>query len=345
MNDPLMLQETRQAPNVIERLARDNAPLVQDIARAVRERQPVHVVTVARGSSDHACTALKYALEVTTGLSVGSAAPSVHTLYGRSLRLERALVLAVSQSGASPDVVENVQAARAAGALTVALVNVEDSDLARAAEFVLPLRAGEERAVAATKSYLASLAAGLQLTAALGHDQRLATAVERLPEALNATLALEDVARDRAERYRYVETMAVLARGAHFGVALEGALKLKETSGIMAEAYSAAEFSHGPVRMVEPGFPILALQARDETAQSSLEAYWQLSEKEAELILVGAEADVPAPLRLTTPASGHGFTDTVISATAVYFFAGHLALARGLDPDAPPSLRKVTRTR
>ncbi|AFZ68127.1 SIS domain-containing protein [Deinococcus peraridilitoris] len=343
--NPLMLQETREAPQVVERLLRENAPLVQDLIREVRSRDPLHVVTVARGSSDHACTVLKYAIEASLGLSVGSAAPSVHTLYGRSLRLERALVLAVSQSGASPDVVESVTRARACGALTVAFVNQEDSDLARAAEFVLPLRAGTEQAVAATKSYLASLAAGLQLVAALADDRTLSGALEVLPDTLAATLLLEDVASERAERYRYAETMVVLGRGAHFGVALESALKLKETSGLMAEAYSAAEFLHGPVRVVEAGFPILALQARDETAASTADAYRALSEKAVELLLVGAEAPLPAPLRLITPASGHGWTDTLPSALSVYLLAGHLALARGLDPDAPPSLRKVTLTR
>lgn len=344
--DPLMLQETREAPQVIERLLRDNADLVRELVRAVRARDPLHVVTVARGSSDHACTALKYAFEASLGLSVGSAAPSVHTLYGRSLRLERALVLAVSQSGASPDVVESVASARAGGALTVALVNHADSDLARAAEFVLPLRAGEEKAVAATKSYLASLAAGLQLVAALAGDEGLERALLELPATLTAALALEEVARDRAERYRYAETLVVLGRGIHFGVALESALKLKETSGVMAEAYSAAEFSHGPVRVVEAGFPILALQSRDAAGPSTLNAYRDLAAKGAELILVGADAaELPAPVRFVTPSSGHAWTDVVPSALAVYLFAGHLALSRGLNPDAPPSLRKVTLTR
>jgi len=343
--DPLMLRETREAPAVVERLLRENAPLVRDLARAIRERDPLHVVTVARGSSDHACTALKYAVEVTLGVGVGSAAPSVHTLYRRQVRLHRALVIAISQSGASPDVVETVTAARESGALTVALVNRVDSPLANAAEFVLPLHAGEEQAVAATKSFLASLAAGLQLLAEAASDKALASALHALPGALQSALALEDTASTRAERYRYAETLVVLGRGAHLGIAHESALKLKETSGVMAEAYSAAEFSHGPVRVVEQGFPILALQSRDAAADASLAAYRALAEKGAELILVGADASVPAPVRLITPATGHAWTDTIPTALAVYLLAGHLALARGLDPDAPPFLRKVTLTR
>ncbi|WP_027480983.1 SIS domain-containing protein [Deinococcus pimensis] len=345
MTDPLMLRETREAPNVIERQTREHAPLLSELAREIARRAPLFAVTVARGSSDHAALVAKYALEVALGLPVASATPSVHTLYGRTLKLDRALVLAVSQSGESPDVVETVASARAAGALTVALVNREDSPLARAAEFVLPLMAGEERAVAATKSYLASLTAAFGLVAALAEDAALSQALTRLPDVLRSALEVESVARDRAERYRYAETMVVLGRGLHFGVAHESALKLKETSGLMAEAYSAAEFSHGPVRVVEAGFPILALSSRDEAAASTAATLRDLAGKGAELVLIGADADVPAPVRLLTPPSGHAFTDTVVTAAAVYLLAGHLALARGLDPDAPPSLRKVTLTR
>ncbi len=198
--DPLMLQETRQVPAALARQWQENAPLISPLAGAIRERQPAYAVTVARGSSDHACTFLKYALETQLGLPVVSAAPSVLTLYGTQLQLAGALVVAVSQSGASPDIVETVRVAREAGALTVALVNVEDSELAATAEFVLPLRCGEEQAVAATKSFIASLTAFLPVLAELGGDHSLTAALETLPTDLRRTLELEEQAAALAGR-------------------------------------------------------------------------------------------------------------------------------------------------
>ncbi|GMA14308.1 SIS domain-containing protein (plasmid) [Deinococcus metallilatus] len=341
LSDPLMLQEAREAPRVVRRQSRENAGAVHALAAAIRERRPPYAVTVARGSSDHACTVLKYALETQLALPVASLGPSVHTLYGAQLDLRGALVIAVSQSGASPDVVENVRMAREGGATTVALVNVEDSDLAREAEFVLPLRCGEERAVAATKSYLASLTALLPVVAELTGDATLKQALEKLPEALERTLSLEDQARDLAERYRFADNLLVLARGLHFGVAQEAALKLKETCGIHAEAYSAAEFSHGPKRLLAEGVPLLGFTSADAAAAATARAYADLSSGGADLRTIGPAVDST----LTTPQTGHALTDPVPSALAFYLFAAHLALHRGLDPDAPPLLSKVTKTR
>ncbi|AWN23599.1 glucosamine--fructose-6-phosphate aminotransferase [Deinococcus irradiatisoli] len=341
VSDPLMLQEARQTPLVIERQRRENVEAVSQLVSALRERRPPYAVTVARGSSDHACTVLKYALETQLALPVASLGPSVHTLYGARLDLRGALVIAVSQSGASPDVVENVRMAREGGAVTVALVNVEESDLSQAAEFTLPLHCGEEKAVAATKSYLASLTAFLPVIAELGGGEALRQALADLPEVLTRTLDLENAASDLAERYRFAENLLVLARGLHFGVAQEAALKLKETCGIHAEAYSAAEFSHGPKRLLAEGLPLLGFSPTDAARAASEQAYQDLSASGADLRTIG-----PAPgSSLTTPESGHPLTDPVASALAFYLFAGHLALHKGLNPDAPPLLSKVTKTR
>ncbi|QLG12725.1 SIS domain-containing protein (plasmid) [Deinococcus sp. D7000] len=339
--DPLMLQETREAPQVIARQLRENAALSEALAAALRERRPAYAVTVARGSSDHACTFLKYALETQLALPVASLGPSVHTLYGARLNLSGALVIAVSQSGAGPDVVETVRMAREGGATTVALVNVRDSALAHEAEFVLPLRCGEERAVAATKSYLASLTALLPVIADLSGDTALALSLPRLPELLERALPLEEEARELGARYRFASNLLVLARGLHFGVAQEAALKLKETCGIHAEAYSAAEFSHGPKRLLAEGLPVLGFQSTDAAADATAHAYAELSRSGADLRTLGPAAGST----LTTPDTGHALTNPVSSALAFYLFAAHLALYRGLDPDAPPLLNKVTQTR
>jgi glucosamine--fructose-6-phosphate aminotransferase (isomerizing) len=344
-DDPAMLQETRQFPEVAARQLRENRASVAELAGAIGRHPPAFAVTLARGSSDHAATFWKYALEIQLGLPTLSAAPSVVTLYRRQPRLAGALAVAISQSGASPDLIETLAAAGRAGALTVAVVNDPESELAAQAQWVLPMWAGPERAVAATKSYLASLLAATQLCAALGEDPGLRAALSGLPERAAQTLGLEALAAAHAERYRYAEVFSVLGRGLHLGIAQEAALKLKETSGLHAEAFSSAEFAHGPVRLIEPGHPVLGLLGRDATGPSTLASYRELASRGAELIAVGAEPDFPAALQLTTPAGGHPLADPLLSGLATYLLAGHVALARGMDPDAPPALHKVTKTR
>jgi glutamine---fructose-6-phosphate transaminase (isomerizing) len=344
MTDPMMLQEVREVPRVVKRLLEANHETASKLAITLRERSPTFALTVARGSSDHASGFIKYALETQLGLVTASATPSTVTIYGAKPRLEHALVIAVSQSGQSPDVVGVLEQARASGAITVALVNARDSPLEAASEFVLPMQAGPERAVAATKSFVLSLVAPLQVIAAFKGDGELTQALEALPANLELALQAEAIARDRAERYRYAETMITLGRGVHFPLALETALKLKETCRLHAEAFSAAEFAHGPIILAESGLPVLAFQSRD-AAHGTQDLYRDLAARGAELILIGdATVDVPASVRLQTPSTGHFLTDPIPAILAAYLFAGHVSLARGLNPDVPRSLSKVTRT-
>lgn len=340
-SEPLMLQEAREIPAVLRRQREANAAVTRDLAARLRGNLPPYAVTIARGSSDHAGRVLKYALEIGLGLPVGSVGPSVQTVYGRELQLDRALVIAISQSGASPDVVETVQAARRNGAMTVALVNVEDSELASAAEWVLPLHCGPEQAVAATKSYLASLYVLLPLLAALTEDAALDRALDRLPDLCEQTLGLEAEARALATRYHFADNLVVLSRGLHFGVGLEAALKLKETSGLFAEAYSAAEFSHGPKRLIAEGIPLLGFTSCDAAGQATADAYAALRADGADLRTLGTAAGSDVQV----PATGHAFGDPIVSALAFYLFAAHLSLERGNNPDQPPLLNKVTKTR
>ena len=335
----LMLQECLEAPTVIRRQAQTNAGAVVRLVETLRQRPPAFAATVARGSSDHACTVLKYATESCLGWPVVSISPSLYTLARTPLRLSGALVVAVSQSGASPDVVQTLRQARTDGAITVALVNVEDSELVQAAEFVLPLHCGEERAVAATKSYLASIVAFLPVLNGLNPDAALSRALDHLPERLEETLLLGPEAAQLAERYRFAENLMILARGQHYGVAQEAALKLKEICGIHAEAYSTAEFEHGPKRLLAEGVPLIGFQSSDSAAQSLVQAYAGLIASGADLRTIG-----PAATHLRTPATGHAFTDVLPSILAFYLFAERLAALLGLNPDQPALLQKVTRT-
>ncbi|MFC6663486.1 SIS domain-containing protein [Deinococcus multiflagellatus] len=240
--------------------------------------------------------------------------------------------------------VETLAQARRGGALTCALVNTPGSPLAHAADLVLPLHAGEERAVAATKSYLAALTLGAQLLCAWRPDEGLSAALNRLPEALALVLEGEERAAQAAGRLTGDQTTLVLGRGLHAGVAAEAALKLQETAGVGALAFSTAEFAHGPARLAEPGTPALFFQGRDATAPFTADSLETLRGYGAQVTLIGDDvaaqrADLP------TPPTGHALTDPAVSALAAQLLIAHAALRRGENPDAPPRLAKVTRTR
>jgi glucosamine--fructose-6-phosphate aminotransferase (isomerizing) len=301
-------------------------PVLDEIVRRVRERPPAFVVTAARGSSDHAAMYGKYLLETATGVVVASGAPSIASIYARPLALDGALVIAISQSGRTPDVLELATAARRAGALVVAIVNDEASPLAAAAELVVPVCAGRERAIAATKSFLLSCVAFVQLAALWSGDSGLAIAAASAPDVLAAAKAA-DLSALAAARSMYV-----VARGMGFGAALEIALKLKETCRLHAEAFSTAEVQHVPIALVEPGFPILALAQDDATAAGTRETL-------ARLAALGAS--VIAPPHAAAPA----VLQPLAAVQSCYLALPELAAARGLDADAPPHLRKVTETR
>jgi glucosamine--fructose-6-phosphate aminotransferase (isomerizing) len=339
-----MLQEAEEVPGAVERLLRENEAEVRSLAAFLRRRPPALVLTVARGSSDHAALFAKYLLETRLLWPVLSLAPSVLTLYGARPKVPPpSLLLAFSQSGESPDVVEAVRAYRGAGVLTVALVNREESPLAQAAEVVLPLHAGEERAVAATKSFLAMLAATAHLVAHLLEEPHLRETLPALPEALAR-------AREGEGSLEYLveaENLFVLGRGLVYPVALEAALKLKEVAGLHAEGLSAAEFLHGPRALLEPGFPVLALVQKDGALEATLSTLEALKATGAHLLVLSPEPEVLAladtPLRLPV-ALGPELTPLLL-AQAFYPMAEALARARGLDPDRPRHLTKVTRTR
>ncbi len=339
-----MRREAEEAPRVVERLLRENEGEVRGLAAFLKRRPPALVLTVARGSSDHAALFAKYLLEARLLWPVLSLAPSVLTLYrARPRPPYPALLLAYSQSGESPDVVEAVRAYREVGVLTVALVNREESPLAQAAEVVLPLHAGEEKAVAATKSVLAMMAATAQLLAHLGEGLALREALPALPEALDQALAAEG----GLDYLEEAEHLFVLGRGLVYPAALEAALKLKETADLHAEGLSLAEFLHGPQALLEEGFPVLALVQKDEALEASLRVLEGLKAKGAHLMVLSAEPDAltlaQSPLRL--PLALGPELNPLLLLQAFYPLAEALARARGLDPDRPRHLAKVTRTR
>lgn len=335
----LMEAEALEAPDAVARMLAVNAEAFQRTAGRLNVDPPAVVVTCARGSSDHAATYAKYLIETLVGTPTASAAPSVASIYGAPPRAPcTRLCLAISQSGKSPDLLATVERQRASGAFVIAMINAKNTPLAALADEVIALSAGPERAVAATKSCLASLAAITALVAAWSGDAVLAQALEDLPDDLrNATT--RDWGRG-LDALRDVHSMFVLGRGYGLGIAQEMALKLKETCALHAEAFSAAEVRHGPMALIGEDFPVFALGGSGAAAKSVHAATREFRLHGAPVLLadpVPALADLPMQV-------GHPALEPLTALQSFYLLANRLALARGRNPDAPPHLRKVTTT-
>lgn len=337
----LMAHETGEVPEVVARLLEREAGRFTAIGARCRALAPPVVATSARGSSDNAAGYFKYLLEIIGGVPVASLGPSVASVYHAPLRLQGAVLLSVSQSGQSPDIVALQAAAKTAGALTIALVNAEDSPMARDADIVLPLHAGPERSVAATKSFVASAVAAAALVASWCEDRSLLDALKRLPEALDAALGCDWSAAEAT--FLHAQSLYVLGRGPALPIAQEAALKCKETAAIHAEAFSTAEMMHGPLRLVEGRFPVLAFVPDDAALPSAREALARIVAAGSDLHVAGPVGVLPGR-RLPAQATGHPMTDPIAMILCFYRFIEALTRARGHDPDRPPHLKKVTET-
>ncbi|MDB5613808.1 MAG: hypothetical protein JWQ22_1461 [Devosia sp.] len=339
-NQTFMRQEIEAIPSVVANFLDQSGATLDAAASVLRQRNPALVATVARGSSDHACAYLKYAIELTLGLPVASIGPSIASIYGKDLKLDRAVAIAISQSGKSPDIVGMTQSARRSGATTIAITNTAGSPLADASDFTIDLHAGVEKSVAATKTFVTSVVAGLSLVARWSGDEALNAAVNDLPNSLAKAVAC-----DWSEMIAALDghnALYVLGRGPGFAIANEAALKFKETCNIQAESYSAAEVMHGPVAIVTPGYPVLGLAARDAAEASVADMTHKLAGQGALAFLT---SDRPGAARaLPFAATGHPITDPLSLIVSFYGFVEALSRHRGLNPDVPPALKKVTET-
>lgn len=339
-SDTLMYREAMETAAVVERQLSENGALLAALGERLRAQPPRFIVTCARGSSDHAAAYAKYVFETRLGLITASASPSISSIYDADLHLDGALFIAISQSGKSPDLLRSAQAAKDAGAMVLAMVNVEDSPLAALADTVIPLRAGPERSVAATKSYLATLAAILQLTAHWSDDAELHAVITRLPDDLRRGWDADWSALTKG--LRGAQSLFVVGRGYGFGAALEAALKLKETCGLHAEAFSAAEVKHGPMALVGDVFPVLFFAQDDGTQDNTVAVADEFRSRGARVWLAapGSKAADALPL----PSNIAPIVTPLLAVQSFYRAASALSLARGYDPDVPPHLRKVTET-
>lgn len=336
----LMFHEAREASAVVGRQRERNRGVVAELAGRLRARKPAAVVTLARGSSDHAATFARYLVETRAGVLTSSASPSVGSIYEATPDLTGAIVLAISQSGKSPDLLSAAERAMTNGACLVAMVNDEQSPLAEMADFLIPLDAGPERSVAASKSFIASLAAVLDLLAAWTGNMDIDAALAKLPDQLAEAWELDWSAALPA--LRSIGAMYVVGRGHGLGVAQEAALKLKETCAIHAEAFSAAEVRHGPMTVVRPGFPVLFFAQSDESLDSVAALTSEFSARGASVMSAGVPG---APGTVLPVVAADPLTAPVLQISSFYRLANALALQRGRDPDRPPHLSKVTETR
>lgn len=341
MSRSVLRAEIGEQPDVLARLLVREGANVKRIARSLARRDLRFVLVAARGTSDNAARYAQYALGLTCRLPVALAGPSLVTLYGTPPRLKGALVVGISQSGRSPDVVETVASARREGSPTLAIVNDPESPLAKAAAEVIPLHAGVERSVAATKTYTAQLLAVALLAAGLSGSRGAAEGLGALPDAVDEALGVEAAARRAAVRLAEASRLVVLSRGLNYPTAHEIALKLKELALLEAEALSGADFRHGPIALAGPRLPAIVVSPPGSAVDADLAALAEeLRRRGSPVLPIGPSGrgalPVPRLPELLSP---------IVSVVPGQLLAFHAARARGLDPDAPRGLRKVTETR
>ena len=362
----LMLQEIYEQPVALQRTLDNTKDMARQVALEAKRRGVKMVLLAARGTSDHAALYAQYVFQYLNGIPVALATPSLYTLYGATLQLEHALVIGISQSGESPDIVEVVAQARVAGALTVGVTNNALSSLATHAEYTLLCHAGLERSVAATKTYTTTCLVLTMLAAFMAGGEALQESIASIPDLVTAALPSETSIARIVARYVYARDCVVLGRAFQYSTARETALKLEETCYIIATPFSTADFRHGPAALVERSLPIIVFAPPGRTRPDSLALLQWLRERDADTLVIAEEQQLLAlatvPIQLTLPsftkavvhktgASTHSIDTSVAELLAPFayivvgqFFAQHLALQKGLNPDQPRSLSKITRT-
>ncbi len=343
----LLESEIAEQPQAVERFLTSAGEITRRIAAEINQRGATYILIAARGSSDNAARYGQYLFGALNRLPVALATPSLYTLYSAPPQMAGALVIGISQSGRSPDIVSVLESAREQSQATLAITNDTASPMALAADWVLPLDAGEERAVAATKTYTTSIAALALLSACMAGDAERLADLERMPEMMRRTLATTQGMSTLVERYRYAERSAVIGRGFNYGTAFEVALKVKELTRLVIEPYSSADFLHGPISILEPGFPLILVAPSGKVLSDLADLAEAVRQRGAETIIISDDEALLRGARTALPLP-HGTPEWLSPIVAVLpgqVFAATLAQAKGLDLDHPVGLHKITRTR
>ncbi|MGB9672708.1 MAG: SIS domain-containing protein [Anaerolineales bacterium] len=347
LENTFLFREIHDQPQVIETLLNSEWEMIKSLANAIQQRNIAFVLIAARGTSDNAARYAQYLLGAFNKLPVALATPSLFTIYQTPPNISNALVLGISQSGASPDIISVVAEGRKQGALTAAITNDPNSPLAKSADFVINLQAGEERSVAATKTYTAELAAIAALSVALDQSQERYHALQSIPDALQKVLQTRQQITQIVPRYRYMRACVVIGRGFNYCSAFEMALKIKELTYTVVEPFSSADFLHGPFAMLEGGFPVFVI-APSGVLQDEMQHFINsINEVHAESIVISDNPNILQLGRVQIPLPVHvaEWLSPLITIVPGQLFALDLAAERDLDPDHPRSLHKVTKTR
>lgn len=343
----IMLREIHEQPQAIRQTLEKEGEKICAVAREFRDRKPRFIILAARGTSDNAGTYMRYIFGAVNGMVVAPAAPSLLTVYNSQMRIEDTVVVGISQSGRATDVIEVLERSRALGAMTVALTNTQHSPISDAAEYSLLTHAEEEKAVAATKTYTTALAVLYQLAACWGERQDMQESIHEVPALIEQTLdELEAWIASRTERFRYMENATLLARGLNYATAKEIGLKLEECCYVSSAPWSAADYMHGPIAALQPGAPVMLLAPQGESLGSMLEVGNAVKNRRGEMIVFSDDDDAlslaTVPVKL--PPLGQQYWSPIVLAVAGQLFAYYLAIHKGLDPDRPRGLSKVTLT-
>ena len=340
--------EIFEQPERVESLLESQRKHIEQIASEIQKRKIQYVFLAARGTSDNAGRYANYLLGAMNGLPLALATPSLFTLYRRPPKLANALVVGISQSGTSPDIISVLDEGSRQGCLTLAITNNPNSPLAKSADFIMDIRASSEKAVAATKTYTAELMSIAMLSAALLGNKKLWRELERVPGWMTTVLNQDGMIAESVQRYRYIEQAVVLGRGFNYATAFEWALKLKELAYIIAEPYSSADFAHGPIAMVEIGYPVFAVSPKGRVFESMLQMLKRLRhEISAELVVISNDrrALSLAQVPLTIPVDVPEWISPLVGILPAQLFAHHLTVAKGYDTEHPRTIHKVTKTR
>jgi glucosamine--fructose-6-phosphate aminotransferase (isomerizing) len=339
----LMLQEISEQPEVLARTIAEEREKLIGIGDYIRQKEVDLIILVARGSSDNAALFGRYLLEITTGIPVSLAAPSIYTLYNAKMRLKRAVVIGVSQSGEGDDINHVLDSAKAAGAFTMAITNESGSTMAKLADETLLIHAGREKSVAATKTYTGQMLHFYLLASAIG-DKRID--FHKIPDLTSKALELKVKVEEIAQRYAFMENCVIVGRGLNYGNSYELALKLMETCYVVAERFSSADFFHGPLAIVERRFPVIMFGPPGVTKKSNIDLLGRLKELNADSLSITNDQEIAglSSQAIIMPSDIDEFLSPIPFIVPAQLFAAYLAEAKGLDPDAPRSLAKVTKT-
>jgi glucosamine--fructose-6-phosphate aminotransferase (isomerizing) len=340
--------EIFEQADVLERLLNQRMGGVQDVADEINKAAVKYIFLAARGTSDNAGLYAKYLWGAFNQLPIALAAPSLFSLYAKPPSLKDALVLGISQSGQSPDIVSVLTEGNRQGVPTLAITNDPKSPLAQTADYVINLESGPEKAIAATKTYVASLMVIAMLSVALKGDQERLVELERVPDLIREVLGLDELIQKVAERYRYMQQCVVLGRGYNYATAFEWALKLKELAYVVAAPYSSSDFRHGPMAILSHGFPVFAVAHAGDVFSDMMDLLSMLvRERDVELLTISNEPRVLelAHTSLPMPKNMPEWISPIVSIVPAQLFSYYLTQAKGLDPESPRGLRKVTLTR